>query len=323
MSRILPIGVLGCSAFAKRSFIQELKNSGLFELKAIASRSLSKAETYAQQFNCDAVGSYEALLQRTDIEVVYMPLPIGIHTEWLMKALQAGKHVLVEKSFTSNIDDTKAILALAKEKSLCVFENFMFPFHSQMTYVQNELAHGTIGQLQAVRSSFGFPMFDATDNIRYKKELGGGALLDAGAYTLLAAQLFLGKRLQVVGAVLNNDGHEVDFNDHVLLQNEQGICAQLSFGFNHFYQNNIELWGTTGKIVMKRAFTAAPGFAPTVEIEKPDGITSLQLPADNHFQKLLQQFYRSILEQPDWQFAQIEAQSALITAVFEKANQHS
>ena len=74
---------------------------------------------------------------------------------------------------------------------------------------------------------------------------------------------------------------------------------------------------------MKRAFTAAPGFAPTVEIEKPDGITSLQLPADNHFQKLLQQFYRSILEQPDWQFAQIEAQSALITAVFEKANQHS
>lgn len=319
MSRILSIGVMGCSAFAKRSFIQELKNSGLFELKAIASRSISKAEAYAQQFNCDAVGSYEALLQLPDIEVVYMPLPIGIHTEWLMKSLHAGKHVLVEKSFTGNIEDTRTILALAKEKGLCVFENFMFPFHAQMQYVQQELANGTIGQLQAMRSSFGFPMFDAADNIRYKKELGGGALLDAGAYTLLAAQLFLGKQLQVVGAVLNNGGHEVDFNDHVLLQNEKGICAQLSFGFNHFYQNMIELWGTTGKIVMKRAFTAAPGFAPSVDIEKPEGVTSLQLPSDNHFQKLLQQFHRSILEQPDWQFAQIETQSALISAVVEKA----
>lgn len=315
----LSIGVLGCSSFAKRTFINQLTTSGLFELKAIASRSIDKANEYATLFECDPIGDYQQLLARKDIEVVYMPLPVALHAEWLMKALESGKHVLVEKSFSTNTTETELILKLAADSNLCVFENFMFPFHSQIQFVRNALDQNIIGELKAMRSAFGFPKFDESFNIRYIKKLGGGALLDAGAYTTLAAQLFLGKKLKVVGSVLHKEHHEVDFNDHVLLQNKDGICAQLSFGFDHFYQNNIELWGTKGRILMKRAFTAGPNISPQVEIETSKGIEVHELPPDNHFHKLLQQFHWSIRNQPNWQFEQIAAQSSLLTNIMESA----
>lgn len=317
----LSIGILGCSAFAKRTFINQILTSGLFTLKAIASRSAEKANAYAALFECEAVGDYQKLLDRKDIEVIYMPLPVGLHFEWLHKAIKAGKHVLVEKSFTENYPDTECILKEAKAANLCVFENFMFPFHSQMHFVHDKLKQNIIGEIKVLRSAFGFPKFDEASNIRYIKELGGGALLDAGAYTTLAAQFFLGRELKVIGAVLSKEQHEVDFNDHVLLQNEKGICAQLSFGFDHFYQNNIELWGTKGRITMKRAFTAGPDVSPVLEIETPEGAKVHSLPPDNHFHKLLQQFHWSVYNKPDWQFEQIAAQSLLLTTIMTCAHE--
>ncbi|HSC55382.1 MAG TPA: Gfo/Idh/MocA family oxidoreductase [Phnomibacter sp.] len=317
------IGVLGCSSFAKRLFIPNALAFGKIEIVGVASRSKEKADEYAALFNCQAFYTYEAILNDQSMDAIYMPLPISMHKEWMIAALKAGKHVLVEKSFTESLADTREVLELAKAKQLCVFENFMFPYHSQIQIVKDALQTGKIGTLRQLKSSFGFPQFDADSNIRYKKSLGGGALLDAGAYTLMAAQIFLGTELEVIGASLNNMSNEVDFDGTALLTNKEGVSGLLSFGFDHFYQNNIELWGSKGRIVMKRAFTAGPGIKPVVEIESAEGIESIECAADNHFFKMFEVFVKGCTGSYDLQYEQLYNQSRLITEIVSKAKYFS
>ncbi|RZK25176.1 MAG: Gfo/Idh/MocA family oxidoreductase, partial [Flavobacterium sp.] len=289
------IGVLGCANVAKRLFIPNLLSSGLFNLVAVASRLPEKASHFSSLFNCEGLTGYSELLLRSDIQAIYIPLPTGLHFEWATKALLAGKHIIVEKSFSTKFFETKQIIELAKEKNLCVFENFMFVYHSQFDFVTKKISEGTIGDIRLLRSSFGFPPFDTNSNIRYQKDIGGGALLDAGAYTLMASQFFLGSNQEVLACSLENLNYQVDFQGSIMLKSSNGVVSQLAFGFDNFYQNNIELWGSKGKLIIERAFTAGPGYAPRILIEKENERNEYILPPDNHFHKILKRFYECIM----------------------------
>jgi NDP-hexose-3-ketoreductase len=318
---MIKIGVLGCADIAKRLVIPNLISSGFFDVTAVASRTPEKAAEFAATFGCEGITGYNELLQREDIEAVYIPLPTGMHFEWVIKALEAGKHVLAEKSLAENLGEVEQIVALAKKKRLCVFENFMFVFHSQFAVVRKMLGDGEIGEIRLLRSSFGIPTFSAESNIRYKKELGGGALLDSGAYTIMAAHFLLGSKQEVIASSLENFGREVDFQGSAMLKNSAGTVSQLAFGFDNFYQNNIEIWGTKGKLFVERAFTAGPGFAPKLILEKQNQRTELVLSADNHFQKILLKFHNCIQTgDVEYMTAQLLVQSRLLTAVREMAN---
>lgn len=287
----IKIGVLGCASIAERMMIPAILNSECFQLVAVASRTEDKGKRFACKFKCDFVVGYENLLN-LDIDAVYIPLPTGLHYEWIMKSLEAGKHIFTEKSIATSLSEVTDIIKLADIKELCVHENFMFQYHSQIDFVKNKLAE--IGNIKLFRSSFGFPKFSEESNFRYNKEFGGGVLLDAGAYTIKANQLFLGLEQVVDYACLNNEGTDVDFQGSVILRNRDNVISQLAFGFDNFYQNMIEIWGKTGKITMNRAFTAGPGILPTVVLEKQGVVTEFQLPADNHFIKSLEVFAKAI-----------------------------
>lgn len=317
MSKKIRLGVLGCADIANRLVIPNFIQTGLFELVALASRTADKAELFAKKFSCEPVTGYDNLLLRNDIEAVYIPLPTNLHFDYIIKALQSEKHVFAEKSLAFDFAQTSAIITLAREKKLCVFENFMFIFHSQFDFVKQHINNGSIGDIRLLRSSFGFPPFNAETNIRYKKQLAGGALLDAGAYTIMAAHFLLGQNQQVLGASLEQHTiWDVDFQGSALLKNEKGIISQLAFGFDNFYQNNIELWGSKGKIIIERAFTAGPGFIPKVIVEIHNKRTEYTLEADNHFQKIQQRFAECILGgQYDFLFDQILCQSNLLSQI--------
>lgn len=322
----LKIGVLGCANIAKRSVIPAIKSMEQFELVAVASRTLSKAKDFATHFDCMPIEGYENLLNEKEIDAVYVPLPTGMHFEWILKSLEANKHVLCEKSLVEKYSEAEKIVEVAKDRNLLVAENFMFPFHAQQQYVKTLLTDGEIGELRSFRSSFGFPPFPDKNNIRYQKELGGGALLDAGAYPTKAAQMILGNELTVVGAHLNIDKNlDVDLWGSAMLINEQlNITAQLSFGFDNFYQCNYELWGSKGKITVHRSFTAGPGFSPTITIEKQNISTTQTLKADNHFIKLLENFYNTINEGIfTSNYAEVLNQSNLLTQIkYHATNNH-
>lgn len=288
---MLRVGVMGCAKFAIRSLIPELHRHSAFRLVALASRTRNKAEALAKDYGCLAC-TYDELLDHNEIDAVYMPLPTGLHAEWVLKCLCAGKHVLCEKSLGVCLADVRRMVETARKRSLVLMENFQFRFHSQHVTAKGLLADGVLGEVRCFRSSFGFPPFaDGGANIRYQPELAGGALLDAGAYTLKATTFMLGGGFEVRAASLHDSAeYGVDVGGAVFLENAAGIVSETAFGFDHFYQCNYEIWGSKGKLTVKRAFTAPPGFEPEMVVETPVGTEARVLPADNHFANILSHF---------------------------------
>ncbi|MCB0401914.1 MAG: Gfo/Idh/MocA family oxidoreductase [Flavobacteriales bacterium] len=318
----LRIGVLGCANIAGRSVIPAIKQVESLELVAVASRTRSKAEEYAQLFDCEAIEGYQALLDRDDIDVIYMPLPTGLHEEWVMKALQARKHVHIEKSLAMNYDEAQRMVDMARSKGLLIMENFMFLYHRQHDFVKELIAKGEIGELRCFRSSFGFPPLDK-DNFRYDKALGGGALLDAAAYTVRVSQLFLGNDLWVEAATLNNHGAEVDIYGGAFLKSDNGLFSEVAFGFDNFYQCNYEIWGSHGKITAQRSFTPGPDFKPVITLEKQGGTEHFEVEAENHFINILKEFVRSVSENElEPKYEEILNQARLLQELKDKSNKH-
>jgi dTDP-3,4-didehydro-2,6-dideoxy-alpha-D-glucose 3-reductase len=291
MSRVARIGVLGCANIAERFVLPAIKESDLFELVGVASRSKDKADSFSNTFNTKAYYSYDSLLQ-SNLDAIYIPLPNGMHYEWIKKALNKKLHVLVEKSLACDLDQVKELNQLARDNELALVENFQFRFHNQIKFIQKKLDDGHLGEIKLLRSSFGFPPFEDKDNIRYQKTLGGGALLDAGAYTIKVSQIFLGDEIYVDSASLTRPhDQEVDIWGSASIKQENGhLTAQIAFGFDNFYQNTLEIWGSKGKLTASRIFTAGPGVQAKVTIENRDGIDAINLPEDNHFLNMLDHF---------------------------------
>lgn len=318
------IGVLGCANIAQRFIIPTIKEMEEFKLVGIASRSKDKANQFAKKFDTKAFYSYESLLEATSLDAVYIPLPNSLHYEWIKKTLEKNLHVLVEKSMACKLEEVEELNNLAKEKGLVLIENFQFRFHSQLQYIKELVDSGKIGELRNIRASFGFPPFSDSDNIRYKKELGGGALFDAGAYPLKISQIFLGNDITVQSANLDTPSDkEVDIWGSAYIKQESGnLASQIAFGFDHFYQNNIELWGSKGKIYTNRIFTSVPSFEPIIEIETNDGKEIEKLPSDNHFRNMLKHFHTQITTKKNIEdeYLQNVNQARLIKELKEKAN---
>jgi NDP-hexose-3-ketoreductase len=290
----LKMGAIGCGAFARRAMLPGMVDCPDVDLVAVASRAEDKAREFAGLFHCEPVVGYSELLERDDIEAVYMPLPTGLHEEWVVKALEAGKHVLVEKSFAETRESAERMLEPARRKGLLVLENFLFPRHAQYAWVKDALARGEIGETLLFRSTFAFPHL-SRDNIRYNRQLGGGALLDIGTYGLKASQLFLGDDLELLGAALRYDPEAgVDVSGDVMLRNPAGVVAQFSFGFGCFYQCNYELLGTEGKLTLDRAYSPPPGFRPHAILERQDFRQEITLPADNHYVNMCAYFAQAV-----------------------------
>jgi len=291
------IGILGCANVAQKHIIPNILALPEYSLIAISSRDKAKATHFGSLYNCCAEASYESLIRRSDVDAIYIPLPVGLHHYWTKRSLNSGKHVLVEKSFTHDPKTAGELIKLAAQKKLVIMENFMFLYHSQQDYVKRQVDGGLIGNIRCFRSSFGFPPL-TRDNIRYKQELGGGALLDAGTYTIRVSQLFLGRNLNVAAATLFIDPQlGVDIFGGAFLTNDSGLFSEIAFGFDNFYQCGYEIWGSLGKITVERAFTAGPNFSPKIVIEHQGKKNVVQLPADNHAQGMLREFSQATKNQ--------------------------
>ena len=127
----------------------------------------------------------------------------------------------------------------------------MYQFHTQHQFVKKLIQDGEIGIPFHFQGSFGFPPINEND-FRYKKELGGGVVLDAGSYTMHAARHFFGEEPISSHAILENEGHEVEIRETVLLNFGESRTANLIFGFNNMYQSKYSIWGTKGIITLER-----------------------------------------------------------------------
>lgn len=326
----IKIGILGTANIAAKSVIPTLKNlADYFEIVGVAGRDMSRTAAFCNPLGLKAYEAYEYLLQEENLDAVYIPLPNALHYEWVMKALDKGLHVMCEKSLGCNYEETLKMNAKAKENKLLLMEHFQFRFHSQLQYIQNLISNGTIGEIRCVRSSFGLPPFPDANNIRYQKELGGGALLDTGAYPLKISQIFLGNNLSVKAATLNTPAEkQVDIWGGAYLQQQNGnIFAEIAFGFDNLYQCNVEIWGSKGKIYTNRIFTSPANHTPEIVLELQNGYNieqeQIKLPPDDHFKNIWSYFYDTIINQSGFEteYAQNINQARLIDELANKANE--
>jgi len=317
------IGILGCANIAQRFIIPALNEMEEFNIIGIASRSKEKANKFSKEFNINPFYSYDLLLEVENIDAIYIPLPNSMHYEWVKKALNKNLHVLVEKSMACSYDEVLKLNKLAEMKNLVLIENFQFRFHSQLQYIKDLVDSGKIGELRNIRSSFGFPPFSDDDNIRYKKELGGGALLDAGAYTIKISQIFLGNDIYVDSATLKySDDKKVDiWGSGCLKSTNSAINSQIAFGFDNFYQCSIELWGSKGKIKTDRIFTSPPGYSPIIELETQKGKEVKVLKEDNHFKNMILFFYNQIMKNNKEEYLNNICQAKLINEFVVKSKE--
>lgn len=253
------------------------------QIDELKEREFSKAKPFVDLYGGEIVEGYENLVTSNLIDAVYIPLPPALHYIWAKKALEAGKHVFVEKPSTTSQIDTEDLISIASQKGLALHENYMFIYHSQLSEINNVVTSGEIGDVRLYRISFGFPR-RAVNDFRYNKSLGGGALLDAGGYCMKYANYLLGGNSHVTAAQANYvEGFKVDMYGSATLSNENGQVAQIAFGMDNDYRCDIEIWGSKGTISSGRILTAPVGFTPSYTVKKNQDIETRELPSDDAF----------------------------------------
>jgi xylose dehydrogenase (NAD/NADP) len=220
------------------------------EIGAVASRDAAKAQAYAAEHGVPrSHGSYEELLADAGIDAVYISLPNGMHHEWTMKAIDAGKHVLVEKPYSRRVAEAEEAWDAAENAGLVVMEAFMWRHHPQAAKARELVASGAIGRLREIRTTFSFPLFDH-ENVRMVADLDGGALMDVGCYCISGARLLGGEPEHVYGEqVTGPTGVDVDF--YGILRFPNDVVGIFDASFTLPQRQRLEAVGEEATLVLE------------------------------------------------------------------------
>ncbi|MFI1767569.1 Gfo/Idh/MocA family protein [Streptomyces sp. NPDC020800] len=204
MSTSLRVGLLGAAAIAPSALIQPARQVPRVTVTAVAARDRTRAERFARKHGVPVVhGSYDELLADPQVDAVYVPLPNGLHAEWTLKALGAGKHVLCEKPFASHRAEAERVADAADaafaRSGLVVMEAFHYRHHPLAARMRQIVESGELGELHHVEADVCFPLPRFGD-IRYDYALAGGATMDAGCYAVHVARLLTGADPAVTAA---------------------------------------------------------------------------------------------------------------------------
>ena len=205
---MLRIGVLGAARIAPPAIVRPARTVDEAAVTAVAARDPQRAKAFADKHRIErTLPSYQAVLDDPDIDAVYNPLPNGLHAEWTLRALEAGKHVLCEKPFTSNAAEAQTVADAAAASGLVVMEAFHYRYHPLAARMVEAVEQ--LGEIRSVSAALCFPLPKFSD-IRYDYALGGGAMMDAGVYPLTCLRLLGPSEPTVVRAVAKKRSPQID-----------------------------------------------------------------------------------------------------------------
>ncbi|HEX9338999.1 MAG TPA: Gfo/Idh/MocA family oxidoreductase [Pseudonocardiaceae bacterium] len=242
MTGLLRIGVLGAARIAPNALIKPARAMADVTVAAVAARDRARADAFASRHGIPTVhDDYAQLLADPAVDAIYNPLPNGLHGRWTIAALTAGKHVLCEKPFTANAAEAREVAEVAAGTDRVVMEAFHYRYHPVALRMLEIVTSGQLGELRHVEASFCFPLPRFAD-IRYRFDLAGGALMDAGCYAVHMVRL-LGGEPDVVSARAKLRGANVD----------RAMRAELAFPGGHTGRITCSMWSSDVLRISARA----------------------------------------------------------------------
>lgn len=289
-------GIIGCGQIATHAVCPCLRWSAYCDLTAVAGRDTPAAQLKAREIQAKrSYGSYQELIDDPEIDAVYIGLPNGMHEEWAVKAAEAGKHVLCEKSMALNSAAVRRMIEAAEKNNVRLMEAFMYRHHPQWDVVRGAIAEGKLGDVRIVRAGLCGQLVD-TVNHRWSATLGGGALYDVTCYGLnLARMIYRAEPHSVMAYADRNTREEVDRTSVVLLDFGHGRLAQLSGSLSTYNHQFCEIEGNRGRITVGHPFI--PGWEKTrVVVEYGMNSDAVEVPGANHFFHMVEHFALCVLD---------------------------
>jgi predicted dehydrogenase len=296
-------GILGAADIAVHKVIPAMAEAEMCSVDAIASRSKERARQTAERLGIPrSYGSYQDLLDDSDIEAVYIPLPNHLHLEWTLAAAAAGKHVLCEKPLAMSSADAQTMIDACDAAGVKLMEAFMYRLHPMWAEVRRLLEDGAIGEVVAIQSIFSYFNDDPAD-IRNIPEFGGGALYDIGCYPVNVARMLFNSEPTGVKSSIRRDP---DFRTDIV------TSAVLDFGGRHATftcstrmedHQWVGVEGTEGRLVVEIPFNIPPDRSARIlqyaggEPPADPGLEVHEVPAANQYGIQGDAFSRAIREE--------------------------
>jgi predicted dehydrogenase len=256
---VLRWGILGTGWIADR-FADDLKRLAGHELAAVGSRAADTAGAFSAKFGiARSHGSYEALVSDPGVDVVYVASPHPWHHAHTLMALNAGKHVLVEKPFAMDAREAGEMIALARKKGLFLLEAMWTRFLPHIAALREVLASGTLGTVTSVQADHGQWFAPNPEHRLFARHLGGGALLDLGIYPVSFASLVLGTPSKIT-AVSDPAMTGVDGQTSMLFQYPTGAHAVLTTAAVSATPTRAAVVGTEARVEIDRMFFTPSSF---------------------------------------------------------------
>jgi NDP-hexose-3-ketoreductase len=272
---LLNVAVWGLGDHAQNRILPALSAMDEIKIIGVCSRNGQVVDACAKKWSCYGWNDSEQMLNSTEVDIVYIATPIGIHFSLAIQTLEAGKHVWCEKPLTCSYIDTQVLVSLSEKKDKVLTESFMYLYHPQFQRVK-KFVDDSKG-VHSVICRFGIPTLDKP-GFRNSSELCGGALWDVATYTVSALlPLFPDQQVKVIfSEVLTKKGMQVDSEGRAVLRFSQGATAYLEWGVGVAYKNEIDLWAKDSSFFTDKIFSKPKEYQPQYKIRDINGNESVK-----------------------------------------------
>ncbi|WGW03411.1 Gfo/Idh/MocA family protein [Tropicibacter oceani] len=290
-------GILGAAKFAREHMGPAIHKARRGRLAGLATSSLSKALPFTEMAPGVLIfDSYEALLDSPEIDAVYLPLPNHLHVEWTLKALEAGKHVLVEKPLAMQAEGFDPVISARDASGLLAAEAYMIVHHPQWQKARELVQGGAIGKLVRVSGAFSYDNRADAANIRNKPETGGGAIPDIGVYIYGATRFVTGEEPQEI------------LSTEIVRENGVDVWSHITARFPTFHYTGVvsmrmapwqdmTFHGEGGLLRLTAPFNPQVYGEARIELHRPGGeMVEYRFPAANHYVAQVEAFNASVLD---------------------------
>lgn len=289
------VSIWGIGQHVRKNILSVLKDVDCLELTGFWTRDSSTRENL-QTKSFQSYSSKKQMLEDSKLDVIYVSTPTGLHYQHGIEVLRSGKHLWMEKSFTDSLTKTTELIKLANKKNKQVKECFMFRYHPHFETIQG-LINENLGRIESIQSCFGFPHLENT-NFRYDPDIGGGALLDAGAYPihllLTGGFEITPSNLRGSHANLSSGNCAVDING-IFSGSLKETNFNLEWGFGRSYRNDLTIWGERKTLKTKNIFSKPEDYqAKIILIDSEQNSTEITIDPVNHFRLMFQEFSKEL-----------------------------